>query len=65
MRDYLKDLRDLEDVKNGRKFYIEDREYNHIFSTLPSLARHVTSTRFCLISNNKMEGLNNYVYFKR
>lgn len=53
MRDYLKDLRDLEDVKNGKKFYIEDREYNRIFSTLPSIARHLTSTKFCIIDNTQ------------
>lgn len=51
MRDYLKDLRELEDIKSGRKFYIEDREYNQIYSTLPILARHLTSTKFCIISN--------------
>jgi hypothetical protein len=55
MRDYLKDTRDLEDIKNGRKFYIEDREYNHIFSTLPSLAKHCVSTGFCTIYNPQEE----------
>lgn len=49
MRDYIKDLRELDDIKNGRKFYIEDREYNKIYSTLPILARHLTSTRHCII----------------
>lgn len=54
MRDYLKDIRDLEDVKSGRKFYIEDREYNRIFSTIPSLAKHSVSTKVCTISNTQV-----------
>ena len=53
MRDYLKDLRELEEIKNGKKFYIEDREYNRIYSTLPTLAKQLTSTNFCIISNTK------------
>lgn len=53
MKDYIKDIRDTEDIKNGRKSYIEDREYNRIYSTLPSIARQLNSTRFCIISNTQ------------
>lgn len=54
MIDYLKHLKDIEDIKNGRKFYIEDREYNKIYSTLPILAKHVASTKFCTITNTQV-----------
>lgn len=51
MKNYRDVQNDLEDIKSGRKFYIEDREYNQVFSTLPILARHCNSTKFCIISS--------------
>ena len=46
--------KDLDDIKSGKKFYIEDREYNYIFSELPILARQLTSTKFCTISRTQV-----------